>query len=405
MFDPKKYFDAAASTPLNDQVRLEMIETMDLWGNENSKHACGFLSRKSIDDSLDRISKVLKVSPDQIFPTYSGTDANRKVIWACRKRFGIKNLYCSAVEHSSISDEINKTNYFDPTGNFDDIDKKAQFIALMQANSETGRIYEAKNLRQKFPNAVILQDACQSFPKNIKPDYENADAITFAPQKFYGPKMVGLVWLKNPQNFTEISKDSHTKNPFIIAGMARSFEEWANEIEKTIPKLQKWQEIIETYFIEKFGNEVIIHEKDAPRTLGTINIAFKGIRGSELMTVLSDEESICVSTGSACNSDFLSPTKTIKFIQKNPDYQFPIRISLHKFLDDEAVTDFCEIVEHYVLELKKRNFYHLHNSQVFAFPTLSSQFFRRKRPGSIVLKENLTFSVKIPFFKGMTKDY
>ena len=78
------------------------------------------------------------------------------------------------------------------------------------------------------------------------------------------------------------------------------------------------------------------------------------MHGSELMTILSDDEELCVSTGSACSSDILSPTKTIKFIQKDSKFQFPIRISLHKFLDDAAVAEFCEILEHYVKELMER---------------------------------------------------
>ncbi len=354
-FDPKKYFDAAASVPLDERVKREMVDTMGLWGNENSKHANGFLSRQSIDESLARIAKVLQCSVDQIFPTYSGTDSNRRLIWACQKRFGKENTYCSAVEHSSISDEIDEKNNFDPSGNFSDIPENAKFIALMQANSETGRIYDATMLRQKFPQAVISRDAAQSFPRNIPLDFENSDAITFSPQKLYGPKAIGLIWLKNPENFPEISKDSHTKNAFLIAGMARAFEVLAEDVEESLEKMGKWQEVIELFIAEKFGDdEFFIHEKGNPRVTGTVNVAFKNVRGSELMTILSNDEELCVSTGSACASDILSPTKTIKFIQKDSAFQFPIRISLHKFLDDGAVEEFCEILEHYVRELMER---------------------------------------------------
>jgi len=357
MFPPKKYFDAAAAVPLDDRVRETMIREMEVWGNENSKHACGFQSRKSIDDSLAKIAEILNVSADQIFPMYSGTDANRRFIVACVRRFGIENLFASAVEHSSILDEILEKNRFDPSGDFSDIPKFAQMIALMQANSETGRIFPAEKLREKFPRSLILRDFSQGFPKGVLPDFANCDAGVFAPQKFHGPKAVGLIFLKNPENFPEISKDSHTKNAFLIAGMARAFEIWRDEISSIKKNLVRWQKTIEDFLTQKFApDELKIHEKSAPRTPGITSVAFRGVRGSELMTILSMQEQICVSTGSACASDWMSPTTTIKFIEKNPDFQFPIRISLHKFLDDAAVAEFCEILEFHARErLDKKN--------------------------------------------------
>ena len=222
----------------------------------------------------------------------------------------------------------------------------------MAANSETGAIYEASELRKKFPNTIILRDYAQAIGKGIGLDFENCDAGTFAPQKFYGPKMVGLIYLKNPEHFPEISKDSHTKNLFLVAGMAKAFELLDD---KTPEKLTRWTRQIERY-IETNIPDYKIHEKKNPRVPGIINVAFRGIRGAELMTVLSEQENICVSTGSACTSDILTPTQVILFIEKDPAWQYPVRISLHRFLTDESVTDFCEILAHYVEELRKRNF-------------------------------------------------
>ena len=352
-FDPQKYFDGAATTPLDERVRDEMVANMHIWGNDNSKHLCGFEARKSIDSSLARIAKVLKVSPDQIFPTYSGTDASRRIIWEGRKRFGEKALFASVFEHSSVADEI--AQKFDPDSEMTEISDPA-FIAQMHANSETGRIFDLQKIAKKFPRAFLFADSCQSFPKNIWPDFEHADAISFAPQKFYGPKFCGLIWLRNPELFPQISKDAHTKNAFLIAGMAKSFEIWDAEREQTEEKMQKWQHEIESFVATKFAaSEFHVHEADRARVAGVSNIAFRGVRGAALAAALSENEQICVSTGSACTSDLLTVTPTISEIQQNPDFQFPIRISLHKFLTDGAVADFCEILEFYVRELFKKS--------------------------------------------------
>lgn len=351
------YLDSAATTPLDPHVKEEIIATMDIFGNENSKHIYGFESRKKIDQALIRISRILGVSSDQLALTYSGTDSNRRAITAAAKRFGIENCYASAVEHSSISDEIKPENHFDPRGkNWESLqEKNPKFLALMQANSETGAIYEGKKLREMFPKALILRDYAQSFAKGLKPDFENCDFGTFAPSKIYGPKMVGLLYIKNPENFSEISKDSHTKNVYQACGMAKSFEIHEQEKTKNQAQIQIWQTQIEDFIKNNIPNYKI-QESTFPRVTGLINIAFKGIRGSELMTLLSSEEGIAISTGSACSSDLLSATKVLKYIESDPTWQFPIRIGLHKFLTDENIQDFCEILAHYVAETRKRNF-------------------------------------------------
>ncbi len=347
------YFDSAATTPLDPRIKEEMISVMDIWGNENSRHCYGFKAQKKMDEYLERIATVLEVSKDQLNITYSGTDSNRRIIWNMNKRSNRDQLYCSQVEHSSVSDEIIESNYFDPR-DFSSISDDAKFISLMQANSETGAIYNANELRSQFSNAVIHRDYSQSYAKGLSPDFDNCDAGTFSPQKIYGPKMVGLLYLKNPEHFRDIAKDSHTKNLFLVAGMVKAFEIHAEEIENNIAQYKKWQTQIEQYIVDNIS-DYKIHEVENERIPGLINVAFRGIRGSELMGILSDKEGIAISTGSACSSDILSPTRVIRFIEPDGKWQYPIRIGLHKFLKDTDISDFCEILEHYVEEVRKRS--------------------------------------------------
>jgi len=163
--------------------------------------------------------------------------------------------------------------------------------------------------------------------------------------------MVGLIYLRDPEAWPELSKDRHTKNCWLVAGMAEAFRIVFEEEQKTVANLVKWTEQIETCV--KNIPDTKIHSSDFDRVPGTISVAFKGLRGAELMSVLSEKEGICVSTGSACTSDILTPTKTIAHIESDPEYQYPIRISLHKFLTDSAVENFCETLEYYVEELRK----------------------------------------------------
>ena len=193
-------------------------------------------------------------------------------------------------------------------------------------------------------------------------DFDQADTITLAPHKFYGPKMVGLMWLKNPQLFPAIAKDSHTKNVWLVAGMAKAFELLAAgkplsgkgfEYSDYVQRISKWQRQIESFIAEKIPESKLRHA-ELDRIPGVINVSFRGVRGGEIAQILSEQEQISLSTGSACTSDILQPTEVIKFFEPDPVWQFPVRISLHKFLDEAAVKDFCEVLAHYVAELRSR---------------------------------------------------
>ena len=172
------------------------------------------------------------------------------------------------------------------------------------------------------------------------------------PQKIYGPKHVGILYLKKPELFPALSKDSHTKNAALVAGAAKAFEIWAEERDATNEKMQQWDDRIRNFIAKEIPNHKF-HEADAKKILGVINVVFEGLRGSELMTVLAKEEQICISTGSACTTDMMSPTPVISYIEPDPRWQYPIRISLHKFLADDDINDFCEVLAHYVGELRK----------------------------------------------------
>jgi len=345
------YFDAAAATPLLPEVKEAMIQHMDLWGNNNSKHEAGHAAQKVINQSLKTIADILKVSADQLAVTYSGTNANRRILHEVTKKFGTENIWCSHVEHSSLLDEVPESQRFDPES-FSGLPKDPKFIALMRANSETGSLYELEKLRTKYPDAFIHADMAQVIGKDVDLHLEHVDSATFVPQKFYGPKHIGLLYLKNPEHFSSISKDSHTKNAFLIAGMAKAF---ALLDEKQPKKLKTWTDQIERFISENIP-DFKIHQQNKPRVPGIINVAFNRLRGSELMTLLSEEESICISTGSACTSDIMTPTHVIQYLEPDATWQYPIRISLHQFLSDDDISHFCEVLAHYVAELRARNF-------------------------------------------------
>ena len=193
---------------------------------------------------------------------------------------------------------------------------------------------------------IILSDWVQAVGKINFQDLKYCDFATFSAHKFHGPKGIGFVYIREPEHFPEISKDTHTKDVVTTVGMAKALELF---LAADFNSLQTWEDTI-TQYIQKNIPDHKFHTPIENKVPGVINVAFKNLRGSELMTILSEKEGICISTGSACTSDILSPTHVIKHFEKDPEWQFPIRISLHTLLKDADIDEFCEILEHYVGE-------------------------------------------------------
>lgn len=68
--------------------------------------------------------------------------------------------------------------------------------------------------------------------------------------------------------------------------------------------------------VEKRIPDIYINGDRNDRLPGNANISFKGIDGNSLLLKL-DQEGICVSTGSACNSEVASPSHVLLAIRNS----------------------------------------------------------------------------------------
>ncbi len=341
------YLDAAATTPLSDVAWAAMEAVRGTFGNPSSLHGIGQKAAMHQQKCLAVIAAKIGCKASQLVVTHGGTDANRKVISAVVKRFGGASVFASNVEHSSIADEVLPGNIYDAfTGA--GLRGTAKLVCQMHGNNETGIILSAEVRGKKASNALVLRDWVQSLGK-VKIDLQDTDFATFSAHKINGPKGVGVLYCKHPAEWPELMQDTHTKDPIATAGMAAAF---ASLSDAKIDHLRTMQHALEALIESKIERVKIIHQSEN-RVAGISSIAFAGVRGSALMRLLNDHEGICVSTGSACNQDLLTPTSVIQAVENDPKWQYPIRIGLHQELHNWNAQSFVEVLAHYVAQLRK----------------------------------------------------
>ena len=99
------YFDNAATTKLDDEVLKEMLPYLkDNYGNPSSIYKLGREARKAIEDSREKIAKVLNCKANEIYFTAGGSESDNtaiKGIAKANKKRG-NHIITSKIEHPAV---------------------------------------------------------------------------------------------------------------------------------------------------------------------------------------------------------------------------------------------------------------------------------------------------------------
>ncbi|MCF7815839.1 MAG: cysteine desulfurase [Candidatus Pacebacteria bacterium] len=355
------YLDHAAATP----VRREVIDVMlpyfqTIYGNPSSIHHEGRRALDTLTNVREQVAGVLNVIPSEIIFTSSGTEANNLAIFGIAEAYSFqgKHILISSIEHPSVlsAGEQLAENGFDveyiPVDTFGRIDvldtisrvrDDTILISVMLANNEIGTVQPISSLSQKLRESfqeknrpLLHTDACQATGQlNVSPHDLGVDLMTLNSSKIYGPKGVGMLYLRSGTSLTplivggvqELGKRAGTENLPALVGFAQALSLAIKEREGTSLSFTKLRD----GFIKALQKEipdVHINGHLTERLPNNIHISLPYIEGESLVLLL-DTYGICASTGSACSSHSLSPSHVLRAIgQPNEIIHGSLRFSI-----------------------------------------------------------------------------
>lgn len=340
------YLDHAATTPIDLRVCEVMLPYLDhKYGNPASFHSIGKDVKDDVDDARGRIAKLLNVRADEILFTSGGTESDNLAVLGyarANQKFG-KHLITTTIEHHAVLEamiHLEKKEGFEVTYLKPDRDglvtveqvvsalrEDTILVSIMYANNEIGTIEpiaEIGNAIQKYRQEykreplVFHTDACQATGYlDLDVAKLHVDMLTLNGSKMYGPKGVGLLYLKRgiklqPLQFggsQERAIRPGTENIAGIIGMAKALElaqdDRANETQRLLPLRDKLIDgILNTIPKTRLNG----HREH--RLPNNVNISIMDLEGEALILYL-DAAGIYVSTGSACTSVSLDPSHVI----------------------------------------------------------------------------------------------
>ncbi len=374
------YFDNNATTECEEEVLKEMLPYFkEKYGNPSSLYSFSKQVKEKIQQARSNVAKLLNANVNEIIFTSCASESNISAIRnAIQNNPNKKHIITTKVEHASIMEtmkSLEKQGYqitylsVDEKGriNLEELRRSIKkddtfLIAIMMANNEIGNIYPIEEIGKiaKENNVLFHCDAVQAVGK-MKIDVKNMkiDTLSMAGHKIHAPKGIGVLYVRENLDFTplifghqEDERRGGTENVPYIIGLGKAAKMILEDDNKSNEKIKVLRDKLEKELKEKIG-DCYIYGDIENRLPNTTNIAFKGIKGEEILLVL-ESFGIYIGTGSACNSKSVEPSHVLTAMGVDLSESSPIRISLGKTNTEEEVEKLVEMLTKTVKMLRMR---------------------------------------------------
>ena len=376
----KIYLDNNATTRLDDDAFDAMIPFFkEEYGNAFSLHLFGRETGKAVAESRKVIADLLGVLPEEIIFTGSGTEGDNLAIRGVARAYKNrgKHIIVSSIEHPGVRNtckDLEKEGFEITVLNVDKngvvdleqlksaIKDETILISVMHANNETGVIQPIEEIGKIAKENKILfhVDAVQSMGKlEINPKEMGIDLLVFTAHKFYGPKGVGALYVRNGVRLGKVITGGGqerklrpgTTNTPLIVGMAKALEKAYAERKEENKRVGELRDYFEEQISARIP-EIVINGKNVPRLPGTSSVTFKYVEGESILLSLS-MKGIAVSSGSACSSDELQASHVLLAMGIPAEFAHgTIRFSLGKYNTKEEIDYTIEAVVEIIGKLR-----------------------------------------------------
>ena len=361
------YMDYQATTPMDPRVHEEMNPYFDeKFGNAASRnHSFGWEAEKAVDDAREKLAAVIGADPREIIFTSGATESDNMALKGVAEMYKKKgnHIITSAIEHKAIIDSAKRletwgfdVTYIEPPEDGittaemveDAMRDDTILVSIMAANNEVGVLNPIAEIGALCRGRGILfhTDATQGYGKiPIDVDEMNIDLLSASAHKVYGPKGVGLIYVRRRRPRVRLSAiidggghergmRSGTLNVSGIVGFGKAAELCMEEMEEENIRLTNLRDKFKATMFESL-DEVYVNGHENKRLSGNLNLSFPYVEGESLIMGLSD---VAVSSGSACTSASLEPSYVLKAMGRGDELAHSsIRYGFGRFSTEEEI--------------------------------------------------------------------
>lgn len=361
------YLDYAATTPVDPRVADAMCQCLTrdgIFGNCASRsHVYGWKAEEAIENARGQVADLVNADPREIIWTSGATEANNlavKGVALANQQKG-RHLITSVIEHKAIVDTFKylesqgfRVTWLQPAADGriapesvkQAITAETTLVSIMHVNNEVGVINDIDAIGAVCQSRGVFfhVDAAQSAGKLcIDAQTLKVDLMSFSAHKFYGPKGVGVLYVKRSSQVPiqaqihggghERGMRSGTLPTHQLVGIGKAAQLAAQQLGEDNAHILSLRnrflgglcELSDWYL-----NGSLDH-----RIAGNANVSFADVDGETLLLSLRD---LAVSTGSACTSMSVEPSYVLKALGVTDDLAHAsIRFSFGRYTTEEEV--------------------------------------------------------------------
>ncbi len=332
------YLDHSASTPVDPRVVEAMLPYFgEVYGNPSGMHHFARGGETAIENARRTLADIFGCQPKEIIFTSCGSESDnlalRGAAYAAQGRGERPHLVTSRIEHSAVwrtAEQLGARHDcavdFVPTPQDGRIlpahlnavmRPDTTLVSIMYANNEIGSISPIAALAEAAhaQGALFHTDAVQAagqLPLNVTD--LNVDMLSISAHKFYGPKGVGALYVREGAEILpsqtggshENGRRAGTLNTPLIVGLAKALELAEADRETRAAHLARLRDRL----IESILNgipEVQLSGSATHRLPSHASFVFKNVDGNQLLMFL-DNKGVGASSGSACKTGNPKPS-------------------------------------------------------------------------------------------------
>jgi cysteine desulfurase len=319
------------------------------------------------------------VTPEEIYFTSGGTESDNAAIKgvAYANRNKGKHIITSRVEHPAIISTckflkkegfeitylpVDAAGVVDPEDVRRALRKDTVLVTIMFANNEVGTIEPIEEIGLIAAEAGVYfhTDAVQavgSVPIDLS--RLKVDLLSSSAHKFYGPKGVGILFMRKGTRFVplmhggeqENRRRAGTENVAGAVGYAAALRLALEEMDERNARLISMRDRLIAGITERIKYSSL-NGHPTRRLPNNINVTIDYIEGESMLLNL-DLKGIAASTGSACSSGSLEPSHVLLAMGcKHEEAHGSLRFTLGRHNTDEDVDYVLDVLPEIVAKLR-----------------------------------------------------
>jgi cysteine desulfurase len=346
------YLDHAATTPPDPRV-LEAMWPMYTthWGNPSSIYLEGQQAHHALDAARKLCADLLGAAPKEVVFTSGGTESDNAAIrgaaFAQRARGRGDHIVTTQIEHHAVLHAVEQLEREGFRATYLPVDRdglvdlralekavgpETVVVSVMAANNEVGTIEPiaevARIAKARNPHVVVHTDAVQAAGTiDITPSKLGVDLLSIAAHKLYGPKGVGLLYIRNRTPWQpmllggnqEKERRAGTENLAGIVGLAAAMKLAWDEMPGRNAHARRLRDRLLYELPERIPDTVITGPADPDARLSnSFSCCFRNVEGESVLLAL-DMADIAASSGSACTTGSMEPSHVLTAMGIDPD--------------------------------------------------------------------------------------